>query len=130
MVGTFLFSVIMLSSQRLSYQPNRFDGLAATRRTALAAVVKRLTRSVPTPPTRLVTANDCVLFKRDPTKLVNKKFVLEAEDDGGGLCEVMEARYANGAWAYQVRFEDCSDSVNIPIHEVIEMLDGSYMFEA
>jgi hypothetical protein len=93
-------------------------------------VVKPLTRSIPTPPTRLVTADDVVSFKRDPTTLVNKKFVLEAEGDDDGLCEIMEVRYSNGDWAFQVRFEGCSDSVNVPIREVIEMLERSYMYEA
>lgn len=93
-------------------------------------VVQRLTRSIPSPPTRLVTADDCVSFKRDPTTLVNKQFVLEEEDDDDGcLCEIIEARYANGDWAYQVQFEGCSDPVNVPIREMLEMLERSYLIE-
>jgi len=63
-------------------------------------------------------------FEGNPTTLVDKQFILE-EEEGELLYEITEVRFLKGCWQYQVRFESCSDCVNMPGQEMMEMLKGS-----
>lgn len=85
-------------------------------------------RSTPTPPKRLLTADDHSLFAGNPTTLVDRQFLLEEEEsdtDSDSLYEVTEVRYLKGSWQYLVRFEGCSDCVNMSGQEITEMLERS-----
>jgi hypothetical protein len=85
-------------------------------------VVMPLTKSAQARSTRRITPDEIVLFRRDPTTLVNKQFMFNAGDE---LYEIMEASFAAGGWSYKVRFEGCVDSVNFSIDTMFEMLEES-----
>jgi hypothetical protein len=87
-----------------------------------------LRRSTPSPRRHLVTVEDRTLFERDRTAIVNKQFILE-EGNGGLLCEVMDVSFAKGSWIYRVQYEGCSDTVNVPSEEMLEMLRESSLIE-
>lgn len=87
-----------------------------------------LARSTASPPKRLLTADDHLLFEGDPTALVDKQFLLE-EEDGDSLYEVTEVRFLKGSWEYLVRFEGCVDCVNMLGQEMMEMLKSSSLVE-
>ena len=83
-----------------------------------------LTRSTTMPPQCHLTADDHLLFKGDPTTLVDKQFLLK-EEDGDVLYEVTEVRFLKGSWEYVVRFEGCADCINVLGQEMMEMLKSS-----
>jgi hypothetical protein len=89
-------------------------------------VANLLTRPTASPSKFLLTADDCSLFKDDPTTLVDKQFLLK-EGDGDLLYEVTEVRFLKGSWEYIVRFEGCFDCVNVLDQEMMEMLESSFL---
>jgi hypothetical protein len=86
-----------------------------------------LTRSTASPSKHLLTADNRSLFKSDPTTLVDKQFLLQ--EDGDLLYEVTEVKFLKGSWEYVVRFEGCSDCVNVLGHEMMGMLKSSSLVE-
>ena len=89
-----------------------------------------LTRSTPFSK-RQITDSDRTLFKRDPTKFVNKRFILGTGDGTGDdtLYELVEVSFKKGGWEYYVRFEGCMDSIAMFEQEMMEMLSTSALFE-
>jgi len=84
-------------------------------------------RSKPNPPTRRISAKDHILFKENPTALVDKQFLLEEDQKINCLYEVTEVRFLKQNWEYLVRFEGCFDCVNVSGQEMVEMLKKSLL---
>jgi hypothetical protein len=61
--------------------------------------------------------------------LVDKQFLLEEDGDGESLYEITKVRYLNRHWEYLVRFQGCSDCVNVPSREMTEILKRSSLVE-
>jgi len=88
-----------------------------------------LTRSIPKPRQRPLTAEDCTLFAGNPVTLPGKQFLL---DEGGGrdsLYEVTEVKLLKGRSEYLVQFEGSWNCVTVSDEGMMELMKQSSLVE-
>jgi len=89
-----------------------------------------LTRSIPKPRQRPLTAEDCTLFAGNPATLPGKQFLLEEDGGHDSLYEVTEVKLLKGRSEYLVQFEGCCDCVTVSDQKMMVLLKGSSLVES